>query len=73
MYYADWVPFEDWCRNRTWMRNAFWRTQDFANLERARYSHWVMKQRHWPESHLVECLADLRSSPRRRRTRRRTK
>jgi hypothetical protein len=54
-------------------RANFWATQDWANLKRASYAHWVLKQRHWPEEpYLHECLADLPSlQPRRRRTKQR--
>jgi hypothetical protein len=40
-------------------RANFWRTQDFANLKRARMAHFVLNQRNWPESYLRECMADL--------------
>ena len=42
------------------LRAAFWRSQDWANLERARYAHWVLRRRHWPEEpYLHEFMADL--------------
>ena len=42
------------------LRAAFWRSEDFANLKRARYVHWVMHRRHWPDGpYLKDCMADL--------------
>jgi hypothetical protein len=72
------LPFQEWCESRSaWgglARAAFWYTQNFANLDRATFTHWTMRQRHWPEEpYLHECLADLRDQLRakRRKTRRR--
>jgi hypothetical protein len=65
------LDFKTWCNMRGEHRARFWRLEGFVNPERARYSHWVLKQRHWPESHLTECLADLAPPVRSRRTKRR--
>jgi hypothetical protein len=52
--------FTAWCSWGGKARARYWYMQDYVNLERARYSHWVMKQRHWlEEPYLHECLADL--------------
>jgi hypothetical protein len=49
-------------------RARFWATQDWANLKRATEAHWTLRQRHWTEPYLQECLADLSATlPRRRR------
>jgi hypothetical protein len=74
-YYDDWVSFEQWAGDRGFMRAAFWATQGWANPERARYAHWVLKQRHWREEpYLHEFMVDLSAdllSPKRRKSKRR--
>ena len=69
-----WLPFDEWVVQRARHRAGFWESQDFANLERARNARWVLSQRHWPESYLPECLADLSAElPAQRRTKRRNR
>jgi hypothetical protein len=54
-------------------RAIFWETQDWANLERARYAR-ILRRRHWPEEpYLHEFMADLSaelSPPKRKKTKR---
>ena len=54
------MDFKTWCSMRAEHRAAFWRLEGFANLKRARYVHWVMHRRHWPDGpYLQDCMADL--------------
>ena len=70
-HYDNWLSFEEWCQRGGQARANFWRTEKWTNLERARYTHWVLRQRHWTEAYLPEVLADLASSlPAQRRQRR---
>jgi hypothetical protein len=69
------LSFEEWCKMTGRHRARFWRSKDFANLKRARYAHWVLRQRHWPDgAYLQDCMADLSAElvpPKRPRTKRR--
>jgi hypothetical protein len=60
VFYGEWLSFEEWCQRGGIARANFWESQDWANLERARFTRYTMRQRHWPEEpYLHECLADL--------------
>jgi hypothetical protein len=51
--------FATWCSIRGDHRARFWRRLHWTNLQRATIAHWTINQRHWPESCLVEYMADL--------------
>jgi len=59
MFYTNWLSFEEWCRRGGQARARYWESQGWANLDRATFTHWIMRRRHWPEEYLHECLADL--------------
>jgi len=40
-------------------RARFWRTQNFANLKRARNVHWTYRRRWWPEAAVGGWMVDL--------------
>jgi hypothetical protein len=72
-FYGAWLPFEEWCQRGGQARAIFWATQGWANLERATFARYTLRQRHWPEEpYLHECLADLSATlPVKRRRKRR--
>src|SRR5215471_1875358 len=42
--YDNWLSFEEWCQRGGLVRDNFSRTEKWTNLERARYTHWVLRQ-----------------------------
>jgi hypothetical protein len=53
------MAFAVWASMRGQHRASFWRELGFINARRARNSLWLLSQRHWPESYLVDFMADL--------------
>jgi hypothetical protein len=69
-----WLHYDEEWRTRYGgiQRARYWATQDWANLQRATFTHHIMNRRHWPEEpYLHECLADLSNQLPAKRTRRR--